>query len=245
MNTKETIKKYIPKKYLDPILEIRRSIIKRYTRKISYSQCGEDIIIEFLLRDILKRKDITYLDLGAHHSSFLSNTYYFYKKGFSGVLIEPDFYLFEEIRKRRQRDTVLNFGVGVSNKKEADFYIFNYRELNTFSKEIAEETKEEATLEEVIKVPLVTVNDILERYCKICPSFISIDIEGLDLDIIKTLNFKKWRPEVICIETIRPSNRQKIQEITDVLAKNNYEVYAETYINTIYVNGDLKISELR
>ncbi|KKT30253.1 MAG: methyltransferase FkbM family protein [Parcubacteria group bacterium GW2011_GWA1_44_13] len=245
MKIKEIIKKNIPKKYLDPVLGLRRSILKRYTRKISYSQCGEDIIIEFLLRDVLKIKNITYLDLGAHHSSFLSNTYLFYKKGFQGVLIEPDFYLFEEIRKRRQRDIVLNFGVGISNENEADFYVFNYTELNTFSKKTADETKGEATLEGIIKVPLVTVNDILEKYCKICPSFISVDIEGLDLDIVKTLDFKKWRPAALCIETIRHSDRQKIQEITDILIMNNYEVYAETYINTIYVNKDLKISEIR
>jgi hypothetical protein len=70
-------------------------------------------------------------------------------------------------------------------------------------------------------------------------------LEGLDLDIIRNLDFKKWRPAAVCVETIRRSNREKIQEITDIMVQNNYEVYGETYINTIYVNGDLNISALR
>ncbi len=239
MIIKKTIKKYIPNIFFKRITKIYRKIEKRYSKKISYSQCGEDIIIDFLLTEVLKIKNVSYLDLGAHHSSFLSNTYYFYKKKFSGVLVEPDIYLFNEIRKRRPKDCVLNFGVGISNKKESDFFIFDTKELNTFSPEIAKETKQISKLEKIAKVQLVNINDISEKYCKNCPSFISIDIEGLDLDIINTLNFKKWRPPVICIETIRHSNGQKIKEITDTLIMNNYKIYADTYINTIYVDNNL------
>jgi FkbM family methyltransferase len=245
MKIKDFTKKNIPEKYLNPVLEFKRGIQKRFTRKISYSQSGEDLILDFLLTHILKIKSITYLDLGAHHSSFLSNTFYFYKRGSTGVLVEPDPSLYLEIKKRRPEDKVLNVGVGVTNTREADFYVFNYKELNTFSKEIAEETKEEAELKSIIKMPLITVNKILEENFIDCPSFISVDIEGLDLDIIRNLDFKKWRPAAVCVETIRRSNREKIQEITDIMVQNNYEVYGETYINTIYVNGDLNISALR
>jgi hypothetical protein len=58
-------------------------------RKVSYSQSGEDVIVDFIFQ-ILKIQKPSYLDVGAHHPSYLSNTYLFYQKGCQGVCIEPD-----------------------------------------------------------------------------------------------------------------------------------------------------------
>jgi hypothetical protein len=54
--------------------------------KVSYSQCGEDILIDFVFKQ-LKIENPSYLDIGAHHPFHLNNTYYFYKNGSSGVNI--------------------------------------------------------------------------------------------------------------------------------------------------------------
>src|SRR2546430_2805880 len=55
----------------------------------SYSQCGEDLLVNFIFGAI-RQSAVSYLDVGAHHPTFLSNTYLFYKAGGSGVCVEPD-----------------------------------------------------------------------------------------------------------------------------------------------------------
>lgn len=73
------------------------------------------------------------------------------------------------------------------------------------------------------------------------PNLISIDVEGLDLQILKTLNFEKYRPEVFCIETLQHSKNYtetKNQDLISFLETQDYFVYADTYINTIFCRRD-------
>ena len=116
-----------------------RSLISHQQRyKVSYSQCGEDLIIEFIM-GVLGVVRPTYLDIGANDPIVLSNTYHFYKKGCSGVCVEPNPPVFEKLRKTRKRDTCLNIGVGLTHESEADFYIMSWHEFNTLSQAQAEE----------------------------------------------------------------------------------------------------------
>ena len=73
-----------------------------------YSQEGEDILIE---RMIGKKKKGFYIDIGAHHPYRFSNTYYFYKQGWSGINIEPNVEHFRYFLKHRKRDINLNKGL--------------------------------------------------------------------------------------------------------------------------------------
>ena len=223
------------------------SIIKKHKAKYSYSQCGEDLIVNFVFNAI-KIKNPTYVDIGAHHPTYLSNTYLFYQKGCHGICIEPDPYLFKKIKAQRPRDICLNIGAGINQEKSADFYIMTTRTLNTFSKQEAERYQTYGTdkIEKIIKMPLQNINDILNRYCNSnCssskPNFISLDIEGLDFEIIQTFDFSKYKPEVFCIETLtytETKSEQKITKIIDFMKSQNYFVYADTYINTIFVHID-------
>ena len=79
--------------------------------------------------------------------------------------------------------------------------------LNTFSKEEADhvvrKTAGNVKILEVVKMPLVNINEVLDKHFKGgAPDFLSIDVEGLDLSILKTLDYKRHRPKVICVETI-------------------------------------------
>lgn len=216
---------------------------------VSYAQSGEDRIISFIF-DWIKIKSPTYLDIGAHHSSWLSNTYLFYKKGSSGVCLEPDPSLFSEIKKKRKRDICLNIGVSCSSQKMADFYVMTSKTLNTFSKEDAircQETQNfgKQKIEKVIQVPLCTVNDLMKEYFANGVNLVSVDVEGLDFEIIKSFDFKQYQPEVFCIETLRYVENgvlQKNIELIRYMEKQNYSVYGETYINTIFVSK--KVSDL-
>ena len=211
--------------------------INRYQK--SYSQCGEDLIISHLFR-VIGIDDPMYLDLGAHHPTYLSNTYYFYENGSSGVCIEADPSLIGAFNNLRKRDSIINCGVGTQDTN-ADFYLMSSSTLNTFSKEEAQRYSSYGNqrIEKVINVDVKTVNFIIESYCNRCPDLVSLDVEGLDYLILQDFNFAKFRPSVFCIETLSYTENHsetKINEINDLMHKNGYLTYADTYINTIFVD---------
>ena len=208
--------------------------------KLSYSQCGEDLIIDFLISQ-LKISNFKYLDIGAHHPTYISNTFLFYEKGYSGVCIEPDPFLFKTIAKRRSKDKCLNIGVGLNNISSAPFYIMTEKTLNTFSKEEADKYASygKQKIEQIIDLPLIRINDIIKNYFTSVPDFISLDVEGMDLAILSDFNFTLYRPKVWCIETLtytENKTEKKIKETIDYMISKDYLVYADTYINTIFVD---------
>lgn len=216
---------------------------QREDSKASYSQCGEDLIAEYILTECLRLPTISYLDIGAYHPTRLSNTYLFYQKGHRGVCIEPDPGLFEHIRSVRPEDVCLNVGIGTSEQSRADFYRMTSATLNTFSRDDAERYQAYGSykIEEIISMPLLTVDSIIERYFSSCPNFISLDVEGLDFEILKTFDFSRFRPHVFCVETLtytEDKSERKVSEIIELVTSNNYFVYADTYINTIFVEKD-------
>jgi FkbM family methyltransferase len=218
--------------------------IFRYSN-ISYSQNGEDIIIKNLFNK-LRIQYPTYLDIGANHPIYVSNTYLLYVKGSKGVCIEPNPILYQKLKRTRSRDTCINAGVAFDEKREADFYLFPYKAhgLSTFSKQEADFWEQEGnenvgtySVEKVLKMKLVDINSIIENHFAPHPNFISIDVEGLDLQILKTLDFERFKPEVICVETLnyhQANKESKEQEIEKFLTDKGYFVYADTYLNTIF-----------
>lgn len=183
----------------------------------------------------------SYLDIGAHHPTYLSNTYLFYENGSSGVCVEPDPFLFEAFHKARRRDICLNMGVGGGGFDKADFYILNSRTLNTFSREEAERyaSYEGKTIEKVVEIPLSSVNDIIAQHCVQVPNLVSLDVEGMDLQILQDFDFERYTPEVFCIETLtytEDNSERKLTEIIDLMMSKGYFVYADTYLNSIFVS---------
>lgn len=216
--------------------------ITGYSYVVSYAQTGEDIIIDFL-RQAKKVKKFTYLDIGANHPVKFNNTYKFYEQGFSGVCIEPDPVLHKQLSNFRKRDICLNIGISDSAEGVADFYIMNDSTLNTFSEEEANrlERKHLASIVKVQKIPLANINSIMEKYFNgEAPVFINIDVEGLDEKIIQSINFERFRPYVFCIETVHytpDASSKKREEIFELLQRNGYVPFADTYVNTIFVDN--------
>ncbi|SFO48016.1 methyltransferase, FkbM family [Algoriphagus ornithinivorans] len=209
--------------------------------KKSYSQCGEDLIIDY----IFKLRGISYpqyLDIGAHHPKFLNNTELFYQKGCKGINIEANPLLHNAFEIYRPND--INLNIGISDKEEElDFYIMSDNTLSTFSKEecnylIANGKK----LDKVEKIKLTTIIHILDKYCNgIFPDFLSIDVEGLDLQIIKSIDFEKSSPKVICVEASEYSpvgSGAKRNELIDFLVSKGFYEYANTNLNSIMVKND-------
>lgn len=211
----------------------------RHTRK-SFSQFGEDLIIESAF-NIIKEKNITYLDIGANHPFLISNTYYFYRNGSTGTLIEPDPTLYKNLKKKRPSDNILNCGVGFGKKIEtAKLYIMDNPVLNTFSFEEAKRMEQNTNYKIVndLDIELIPINFILEEM-KFLPSFISIDVEGLDYEILKNLDTQKYRPAIIVAETLTfepNTGGKKIEKIIELMLEKNHKVFADTRLNTIFID---------
>jgi len=207
----------------------------RFYRR-SYAQSGEDVILDYLLNWIGVAKP-SYLDIGAHHPKHLSNTFFFYQKGCHGVVVEPDPILYALIKKVRNRDICLHCGVGGEDQEDAEFYVMNPQTLNTFSRKEMEEfvASGKYSLQETLRIPMLSVNTIIERYFDSAPDILSLDVEGLDWQILQSLDFTRFRPRTVCVETVTHIQQTKIQEILDWMCDRGYTVYADTFINTIFV----------
>lgn len=204
--------------------------------KLSYSQTGEDIILDFLLGG--KRSGF-YVDVGAYHPRYLSNTYLFYKKGWRGINIEPNFERFRIFERERKGDINLNIGIG-EKAGEREFFVFDVDTLSTFSRETAENYKKLG--HKIIKVRQVGVMPlaaVLDKYAagkRI--DFMSIDTEGCEMEILRTNDWKKHRPNFIVLETMEYNGdifAKKLNSVLDPFMKDvGYTKVADTNINTIY-----------
>jgi FkbM family methyltransferase len=208
----------------------------------SFSQAGEDLIVRFFFQ-FRGIGQITYLDVGANDPIELNNTYYFYKRGYHGVLVEPNVSYCEQLRAVRPKDTTLAAGIGFTAAREADYYIMTSPALNTFSKEEVEHqtkvTKGAVAVKEVIKMPLLNINDVMDRYFQAAPTFLSIDTEGLDLAILKSMDFTRFRPKVICAETLLSSTTQTRPEIPEFMATQGYVARGGSLVNTIFIDSKI------
>lgn len=230
------------------VLPSLRRFVRNHSEntRFSFSQCGEDLILQQLFM-VLGISKVTYLDIGAHHPTYLSNTYLFYLAGGEGVCIEPDPVLFETFSLKRPRDKSINCGVGVE-AGDADFFVMSTSTLNTFSKDEAERYQSygQHRIIKSIKIRLENINDILANYFNKIPNLISIDVEGLDYLILKSFDFMRFRPAVFCLETLsytEDKSERKLSEIIELMHENGYMTYADTYINTIFV--DKAVWEMR
>lgn len=229
-------------KYLNPINYWQYFLrLIRDGGKISYSQCGEDLIINLAISN-LKIEQPNYIDIGANDPVIRNNTYFFYKNGSSGVCIEPNPEIFKKIKKIRARDTALQIGVG-SQQKEAEYFVLTSGALNTFSRKTAEDTVTNKNygnqkIEKVLKIQTTDINSLIEKYTPKGLDILSIDTEGYDLDILKSLNFEKYRPKIICVESLKYEGVRMVkdEDIINFLIKNNYLLFGDTYINSIFVD---------
>lgn len=209
--------------------------------KRAYSQQGEDLIIDSLLKSISVEKPF-YLDIGANHPIKLSNTYFFYRKGASGICIEPntEFRFLYSIFRRR--DQLLNIGLTGGSTSKAQYYIMDWHEFNTFDKEHATALeafyKGRNAIQRVVELPILNVNEFIQKYVRRPIDLINLDVEGLDYDILSAFDFNAQTPKVICVETKDFSNGKEQSKIHNHLTQKGYILYAMNPINGIYVHSN-------
>ena len=215
-------------------------LINPSLRVNSFAQAGEDRILDFLFGSMGIRK-ISYIDIGANDPVFCNNTYLFYTRKCRGILVEPDPVFNNVLKKMRPRDTVVE--AAISNEAgQAELYIFDEPSVNTLSKEEADLRLASGRykLKSVTKIPLLTIGNIIIKHLQNkTPDLISLDVEGVDYAVLQAFDFEKYPVPVWIVETCEYSEnhiKPKVNNIIELMTGKGYFVYADTYINTIFVH---------
>jgi FkbM family methyltransferase len=205
-----------------------------------FSQFYEDYILGYVFKIVKKG---FYIDVGANDPNTDNVTRYFYERGWNGINIEPNVGLFKKIVRSRPRDS--NYNIGISDKEGTmPFYQetdSTYREgLSTFDKKNAEKLKNEKKVQfKEIPVPLTTLNNILAKLSIPEITFINIDVEGFEKQVIESIDLVKYKPLALCIEATQPmTDIPSYMEWEKILLKNNYTFAMYDGLNRYYVHKE-------
>jgi len=233
----KVLRPFFPELVLAKWRTLRLDYLTKYAKE-SYSQEGEDMI----LGRIFGAKPFgVYVDIGAHHPKRFSNTYSLYKLGWSGLNIDAMPGSMELFRRFRPRD--INLEVAISDEPSAlTFYVFDESALNTFDQALAEERDMYSDFNLTDKITLSTrrLSDVLDEFLpkntKI--DFMSVDVEGIDIAVLTSNNWQRFRPTYLLVECIGLDiSRASKNSVVAFLQNQNYAIFAKTF-NTVFFRDE-------
>lgn len=194
--------------------------------KESYSQAGEDSIIAELLTDTDASASL-YLDIGANHPTRLSNTYGLYRKGWQGIIVEPNTKLLAMHKRLRPRDEQLAVACGT----EPGVLHFQHAVSHVLSG-FAEGDMKTKDFRRSELMPILTVDVIMQAYPDKEIALLSIDVEGFDFEVAQGAAESLSRTKVVCIE-----GEESHTELMDFFLAQGFKLHRNTRHNLIFVSG--------
>lgn len=165
-------------------------------RSVSFAQYAEDVLLYQTFRP---RAHGVYCDVGAYHPSQSSNTYKLYLRGWRGVTIEPNPERAPAFRRQRPHDRHLVCGIA-RERGELTYHRFVQDKFNTF--ELDEYRSQLDRNGPPITVPCLPLSEVLDAHAPGPIDLLSIDCEGLDLQVIQSNDWSRHRPTAVLIEDI-------------------------------------------
>lgn len=241
MKIEEVIKRnflYQKKKNFFKFLYFLSQFLKSKIRlKKSYSNWGVDMMADFFFKD---QKKGFYVDVGCHHPHLNNNTLPLYKRGWNGINIDLDYSSIDLFNFFRSRD--INIQSAVSNKEdEKDLFFFHDRSaINTLNQINGKNAKE------IKKIKVNSLNNILDNsnFKDKEIDFLTIDVEGHEVEVLEGLDFSKYKPKLVVLEYInrdyKEFHQQNLNLITcsDVykfMIKKNYKLINWIHDDLVFV----------
>ena len=213
-------------------LSVMRSIYAK--ENVSFALWGLDILV----RDILVRggydiSAISYIEIGACHPVFGSNTYIMYKEGARGYLVEPNVDLNPVIRHYRSEDACIMKGIASQNSS-INYYMFDNSFRNTFDKNLANDAVNKGfCLTDIKNIPVETLDNLINDNCIDTKNvFLSIQAMGLEMDILKNFKYNQYKFPIMAIAYYS-------DDIFKHLMLEEYHIIAQVPRHIVLVNDDI------
>lgn len=222
-------------------LYARGFLLRSFSRARSgetFSQAGEDLFVENLLGQVS-----FFIDIGAHDGISGSNTFYFARRGARGICFEPVRWTFQKLQSLyafNSRVQCRNVGISDQSGKveiiAADFlsYIPATMDEDHLRSHPPVETKAE-TIQLLTFAEAVSGLDV-----PAIVDLLSVDVEGHELNVLRSIPFDRYRFRAIVLETHLGENgnlkwkHRDLGAIETLLSTAGYRAVHKTYVNTIY-----------
>lgn len=249
MNFEEKIKnKYLYSSGLNLIkilyFYIQKLKAKKFIKK-SYSGGAQDLIINYFFKN--KKKGF-YIDIGCYHPFNANNTKLLYDRGWSSINIDLDFHTIDFFKFIRRRDENINIAISDTQGKKELYFFHNRSALNSLSKLREKDAKETRAIQ------TITLNSVIEnsKFKNKKINLLSIDVEGYEHQVLKSIDLKKYSPEMIIVEYLdreiinnfkfynQNINHILSSEIHQLLIKNDYSLINLIHSDLIYIHSSAK-----
>ncbi len=191
---------------------------KCFLKKKSYSMDGEDIEISNYFNN---KKNGFYVDVGAYHPIERNNTMLLYLNGWEGINIDISDFSIKLFNHLRPKDNNLNLAISKKEGSVEMFYQKKLSQLSTIKKGHAQKNFQGSIKTKEISSKTLTsvLNNSKFKEKKI--DFLDIDVEGADIDVLESLDFNLYSPELICVEVIEKNNEES--QIFNFLKNKGYQ----------------------
>ncbi|MCM0081366.1 FkbM family methyltransferase [Geomonas sp. Red32] len=232
----------LPNSWYASLQENKRRLCGEYAAS-SFSQEGEDLVLARLFEG---KANGFYVDVGAFHPIKYSNTYRFYRLGWHGINIDAMPGSMTLFKKWRPRDVNLEAAIA---EKEGNlvYHAFAEAALNGFSQELSE--RRIANGSRLLfrrEVPARTLASVLEAELPPATAidFLSVDVEGLDLPVLRSNDWNRFRPAVVLVESLHLGLEDIAgTEVARFMASQRYRLVAKT-VNTLFFAAEESAGKL-
>ena len=209
-----------------------------------YGQCGEDLIVLALLRAWQRRTGgdpaaARYLEVGANHPIATSASYLLHRLlGMRGVLVEANPALIADLRQVRPDDVVVHAAVHATDATTALLALAFASEISSLDPGfVADWENGVVDARSRIEVPALRIGALIDQYLDgQAPLFLSIDIEGLDLEVLLDLDLARYRPLLLQIEPSDQRDPGRSARMQSHLQQAGYLLVAATDVNLIFMD---------
>lgn len=225
MSLRSLTRRWLPRDFKKTF---EQAILGYHTYAPSFSSAGEDMILRHLVGS--DKREGFYVDVGAYHPTQVSNTYFFYLQGWSGINVEArpgSARLFDKVRPR---DTNLEVGVSTEPGEMTYYFIAEDSTMNSFSRDFLAHIGMLGEVKREISVPVLPLAEILRRHLPAgrAIDFLNVDVEGHDLEVLASNDWARFRPRFVVVED--KEVEQGRSEIVGFMRGRGYEVCVQNVI---------------